>query len=68
MKFNYKKRLITEYIPIFIFSVRFRVVLGQAYRGFIDGFLLLRIFSVGISVNPHVCFILDLILISLFLR
>ena len=46
----------------------FRVVLGQAYRGFTGGFLLLRIFSVAISVNPHVCFILDLILISMFLR
>ena len=32
------------------------------------GFLLLRIFSVGISVSPHVCFILDLILIPMFLR
>ena len=32
------------------------------------GFLLLRIFSVGISVSPNVCFILDLILISMFLR
>ena len=30
-------------------------------------FLLLRIFSVDISVSPHVCFILDLILISMFL-
>ena len=29
------------------------VVLGQAYRGLIGGFLLLRIFSVGISVSPH---------------
>ena len=28
----------------------------------------IRIFSVGISVSPHVCFILDLILISIFLR
>ena len=25
-------------------------------------------FSVAISVSPHVCFILDLILISMFLR
>ena len=32
------------------------------------GFLLLRIFSVGISVTPHACFILDFILISMFLR
>ena len=29
---------------------------------------LLRIFSVAISVSPHVCFILDLILISMFLK
>ena len=48
--------------------IPFRVVLGQAYRGLTGGFLLLRIFSVGISVSPHVCFILDLILISMFLR
>ena len=46
----------------------FRVVVGQAYRGLTGGFLLLRIFSVGISVSPHVCFFLDLILISMFLR
>ena len=32
------------------------------------GFLLLRNFSVTISVSPHVCFILVLILISMFLR
>ena len=48
--------------------VLFRVVLGLAYRGLTGGFLLLRIFSVGISVSPHVCFIFDLILISMFLR
>ena len=36
------------------------VVLGQAYRGLTGGFLLLRIFSVGISVSRHVCFILGL--------
>ena len=33
-----------------------------------DGFLLLRNFSVAISISPHVCFILVLILISRFLR
>ena len=44
------------------------VFFGQAYRGLNGGFLLLRIFSVAISVSPHVCFILDLILISVFLR
>ena len=46
----------------------FRVVLGWAYRGLTGGFLLLQNFSVAISVNPHVCFILVLILISIFLR
>ena len=44
----------------------FRVVLGQAYPGLTGGFLTLRIFSVAISVS-HVCFILDLILVSMFL-
>ena len=37
-------------------------------RGLTGGFLLLRNFSVTISVSPHVCFILVLILISMFLR
>ena len=46
----------------------FRVVLGWAYRGLTSGLLLLRNFSVAISVSPHVCFILVLILISMFLR
>ena len=46
----------------------FRVVLGRAYRGLTSGFLLLRNFSVAISVSPHICFILVLILISMFLR
>ena len=35
----------------------FRVVLGRAYRGLTGGFLLLRKFSVAISVSPRVCFI-----------
>ena len=30
------------------------------------GFLLFRIFSVAVSVSPRVCFILDLVLISMF--
>ena len=46
----------------------FRVVLGWAYRGLTGGFLLLQNFSVAIAVSPHVCFILVLILISVFLR
>ena len=40
----------------------FRAVLGRAYRGLTGGFLLLQNFSVAISVSPHVCFILVLIL------
>ena len=48
--------------------LRKRVVLGWAYRGLTGGFLLLHNFSVAISVSPHVCFILVLILISVFLR
>ena len=43
-------------------------VLGWAYRGLTGGFLLLQNFCVAISVSPHVCFILVLILISMFLR
>ena len=43
-------------------------VLGWAYRGSTGGFLLLQNFSVAISVSPHVCFILVLIFISMFLR
>ena len=41
---------------------------SKFYRGLTGGFLLLRIVSVYISVSPHVCFVLDLILISMFLR
>ena len=44
------------------------LVLGWAYRGLTGGFLLLQNFSVAICVSPHVCFILVLILISMFLR
>ena len=36
--------------------------------GFTGGFLLLQNFSVAISMSPQVCFILVLILISIFLR
>ena len=49
-------------------NIVFRVVLGWAYRGLTGGFLLLQNFCVAISVSPHVCFILVLILISMFLR
>ena len=44
----------------------FRVVLGRACRGFADVFLLLRIFGVGVSVYPHVCFVLDLVWFQCF--
>ena len=46
----------------------FRVVLGWACRGLTGGFLLLQNFCVAVSVSPRVCFILVLILISMFLR
>ena len=46
----------------------FRVVLCWAYRGLTGGFLSLQNFSVAISVSPHVCLILVLILNSMFLR
>ena len=36
----------------------FRVVIGRAYRGLTGGFLLLRNFSIAISVSPHVLFYL----------
>ena len=38
----------------------------QAYRGLTAVFHLLRIFSVAIFVSPLVCFIVDLVLITLF--
>ena len=43
-------------------------LLGAFDSGLTGRFLLLRNFSVAFSVSPHVCFILDLILISMFLR
>ena len=55
-------------LPTAFTFLTFRVVLGWAYRGLTGGFLLLQNFSVAISVSPHVCFILVLILISMFLR
>ena len=51
-----------------------RKVRGSKYdpamknRGLTGWFLLLRNFCVAISVSPRVCFILVLILISMFLR
>ena len=42
--------------------------MNQQIRFLTGGFLLLQNFSVAISVSPHVCFILVLILISMFLR
>ena len=42
--------------------------IGLAYHGLTGWFLLLRNFSVAVSVSPRVCFILVLIFISMFLR
>ena len=44
-----------------------RVSLGQACCGLTGGFLLLRNFGVATSVGPHVCFVLVLVLVSVFL-
>ena len=49
-------------------SIIYLKSLGWAYRALTGGFLLLRNSSVAISLSPHVCFILVLILISMFLR
>ena len=58
-------------IELIVLSVRSDLtsayILGQAYCGLNGGFLLLRIFSVAISVSHYVCFILDIIVISMFL-
>ena len=40
----------------------------SVFNSLTGGFLLLQNFCVAISVSPHVCFILVLILISMFLR
>ena len=45
-----------------------KVGMELGLTGLTGGFLLVRNFSVAISVSPHVCFILVLILISMFLR
>ena len=63
---KYTKEKIIENVHVYNRTFPFRVVLGQAYRGVTGGFLLLWIFSVAISMSPHVCFILDLILSFLF--
>ena len=42
--------------------------LRGAYHGLTGGFVLLQNFSIAISVSPHVCFILVLILTSVFPR
>ena len=44
----------------------FRVVLGRPCRVLADGFLLLRVSVVLVSVGPHVCFVFGLFLISVF--
>ena len=52
-------------MPVYCNKTNFLIKL---YHGLTGRFLLLRNFSVAISVSPHVCFILVLILISVFLR
>ena len=42
--------------------------LGSGLSWFDWWVLLLRIFGVGVSVGPRVCFVLDLILVSMFQR
>ena len=60
----------SEYFSTRIFEIPQKITkpLFRFYRGVTGGFLLLQNFSVAISVSPHVCFILVLILISMFLR
>ena len=57
---------------LFKFSVESARFLSLAFIRLLTlepvGFFFFVIFSVAISVSPHVCFILDLILSSMFLR
>ena len=66
--FPFKSKLDNDTISMVALDGPFRVVLGWAYRGLTGGFLLLQNFCVAISVSPHVCFILVLILISIFFK
>ena len=66
-KKSFKRLMLNRWTNFEIISQE-GVVLGWAYRGLTGGFLLLQNFCVAISVSPHVCFILVLILISMFLR
>ena len=62
----YRQRKIGEKcIKVFVCK---SVSLRPGLMRFNSWFLLLRNFSVAIFVSPHVCLILDLILISMFLR
>ena len=51
-----------KFIPLFIKGILIKCLILTG------GFLLLQNFSVAISVSSHVCFILVLILTSMFLR
>ena len=51
-----------------LYFYHFIQVYDMENRSFAIRFLLLQNFSVAIYVSPHVCFILVLILISMFLR
>ena len=58
-------------LSIFLFDARDKLwvlIWSVPEVALTGGFLLLQSFSVAISVSPHVCFILVLILISMFLR
>ena len=61
-------RQINDCTKITCFSCEFFFPELPSYRGLTGEFLLLQNFSVAISVSPKVCFILVLILISMFLR
>ena len=54
-----------EFFFTFVWNQAFTVLTlaTKRYRGLTGGFLLLRNFSVAISVSPRVCFILALVLI-----
>ena len=63
---SYNKHI--EDVHVFFFAYKYIIFDKLTYRGLTGGFLLLQNFCVDISVSPHVCFILVLILISMFLR
>ena len=70
-KFSSLKALSQKFSSLKALMQKFRSLKPKHWRvssGLTDGILLFRNFSVAISGSPHVCFILVLILISIFLR